>query len=236
MYNIPSELLTTQNAKTTKGEDYGYKTFILYMSPYKENGTGKNLCPKATKGCSQACLYFAGRGRFETVKNARINRAKYFIENRNFFMQHIKFEIAKAIQIYGAANICVRLNGTTDIPFENIAVDKHKNIMEVFPDVQFYDYTKIFSRLTKELPKNYHLTFSRAETKTNHAECKKALKLGFNVSAVFSSDKFPETYMGYPIVNGDENDLTFLKPQGSIIGLKAKGKGKNDESGFVIKI
>lgn len=238
-FKIPDTLLTTENTKTIKGEKYGYKTFILYMSPHKQNGSNKNLCPKATEGCAAACLFTAGRGKFSTVKNARINRANYFINDRHFFMYQLSFEIAKAVKKYGTKNICVRLNGTTDVPFENIKMRDHANIFEMFPDIQFYDYTKVFSRLKKQLPSNYHLTFSRAETPENHIECEKALEMGFNVAAVFAvkkEDQLPDTYMGYPVVWGDDNDLTFLKPKGCIIGLKAKGRAIKDTSGFTINL
>jgi hypothetical protein len=35
-------------------------------------------------------------------------------------------------------------------------------------------------------------------------------------------------------VDGDKDDLRFLDPQGVIVGLKAKGDAKHDDTGFVI--
>lgn len=241
-YKKPTTLFGTQNAKTIKGEQLGYTTYILYMSPQKQNTMGKNICPKATAGCAAACLFTAGRGKFSNVMKGRLNKTEYFLRERDNFMNDVAKEIAKGIKKHGADKMCVRLNGTSDIPYENIPVGGFKNIMEMYPDVQFYDYTKVFNRLTKELPKNYHLTFSRAETNENQIEAEKALAMGFNVAAVFAvknETELPAEYKGVKVINGDEHDLVWLHKsntkQGLIIGLKAKGEGKKDTSGFVIR-
>ena len=236
-YKQPKVLLTTQNAKTIKGEDLGYKTLICYMSPHKQNTFGRNLCPKATAGCMASCLFTAGRGRFSNVKIGRLRKSEFFLSNKDLFMEQLVTEITKAVRNKKDKQICVRLNGTTDVPFENIKVGKFNNIMSMFPDVQFYDYTKVFARLKKELPKNYHLTFSRAETETNHKESLLALQMGFNVAVVFNvkdETELPTTYMGFKVINGDMHDLTFLHDKNTIIGLKAKGMAKKDTSGFVV--
>ena len=236
-YKQPKVLLTTDNAKTIKGEDLGYKTLICYMSPHKQNTFGRNLCPKATAGCMASCLFTAGRGRFSTTKICRLRKSEFFLSNKDLFMELLVTEITKAVRNKKDKQICVRLNGTTDIPFENIKVGKFENIMSMFPDVQFYDYTKVFARLKKELPKNYHLTFSRAETETNHKESLLALQMGFNVAVVFNvkdETELPTTYMGFKVINGDMHDLTFLHDKNTIIGLKAKGMAKKDTSGFVV--
>ena len=237
-YKKPTNLFGTQNAKTKKGEKLGYTTYILYMSPEKQNSLGKNICPKATAGCKASCLFTAGRGKFNNVMKGRLNKTEYFLQDRANFMEQVASEISKGIKKHGASAMCVRLNGTSDIPYENIPVGGFENIMAMFPDVQFYDYTKIFSRLTKQLPSNYHLTFSRAETKQNQDEAQKAIDLGYNVAAVFKvkdETELPETYMNAMVINGDEHDLTFLHGNGVIIGLKEKGEAKKDETGFVIK-
>ena len=208
------------------------------MSPQKQNTMGKNICPKATAGCAAACLFTAGRGKFSNVMKGRLNKTEYFLRERDNFMNDVAKEIAKGIKKHGADKMCVRLNGTSDIPYENIPVGGFKNIMEMYPDVQFYDYTKVFNRLTKELPKNYHLTFSRAETKDNQIEADKALAMGFNIATVFAvknETELPAEYKGVKVINGDEHDLTFLHGNGVIVGLKAKGEAKKDTSGFVIR-
>lgn len=237
-YKKPTTLFGTQNAKTKKGEKLGYTTYILYMSPEKQNTLGKNICPKATAGCSKSCLFTAGRGKFSNVMKGRLNKTEYFLRDKVNFMNDVVKEIKKGIKKHGADKMCVRLNGTSDIPYENIAVGGFKNIMEMFPDVQFYDYTKCYSRLIKQLPANYHLTFSRAETAENQREADNALALGFNVAVVFAvkdETELPAEYNNAKVINGDEHDLTFLHGNGVIVGLKAKGEAKKDDTGFVVR-
>lgn len=242
-YNRPKQLFGTINAKTIKGEELGYKTLIVYMSPERNNTLGKNICSSATEGCANSCLFTSGRGRMSNVIIGRLNKTEYFLRDRNNFMLQLADELGRNVKKYNEYNVCVRLNGTSDIPYENIPVGEYKNIMEMYPNVQFYDYTKVYSRLEKELPSNYHLTFSRAETLKNKIETEKALNLGFNVSAVFAvkdSNELPNEYKGFKVVDGDLHDLTFLhkQPKGSsavILGLKAKGVAKNDTTGFVIR-
>jgi hypothetical protein len=116
-----------------------------------------------------------------------------------------------------------RLNGTSDISWEKYG------IIEEFPNVQFYDYTKVRNRKVSHL-KNYHLTFSKADG--NDSDVEKVVSQGMNVAAVFT--KVPETYLGRKVINGDETDLRFLDEKNVIVGLKAKGKAKKDTTGFVV--
>ena len=106
---------------------------------------------------------------------------------------------------------CVRLNGTSDLPYENYKFDDGLNIFESFNDVQFYDYTVINKRMTKYLngglPSNYHLTYSRKED--NQFQVIEALQNGANVSVVFEKH-LPKTWNGYEVINGDKHDLRFL--------------------------
>jgi hypothetical protein len=120
-----------------------------------------------------------------------------------------------------------RLNGTSDIAWEKYGV------IQEFPNVQFYDYTKILGRKVNGLA-NYQLTFSAADG--NDLDVRRAIKEGYNVATVFGikkSQPMPETYEGMPVFNGDDSDLRFLDPKGVVVGLYAKGKAKKDTSGFV---
>lgn len=236
-------LLTTNNAKTIKGEKLGYMTYILYMSPFKANSKGINMCPHASKGCAESCLVGSGfGGMYTSVMQGRVNKTEYFLSNRESFLNQLKEEVEKAIKKNeGKAIVTFRFNGTSDVVWEKFKVfEGGKNIFDLFPDVQFYDYTKNHKRFEKELPKNYHLTFSRSET--NHDKAIELLKQGINVAMVF--DKLPETFEGFEVINADLDDLRFLDKKGVICGLKYKkmtGKGgaeKNKaafENGFVIK-
>jgi hypothetical protein len=234
-------LLSTNNVKTMKGTKLGYMTYIMYLSPFSFNTKGINVCSHASKGCAEACLVSSGfGGRYVTVIEGRKKRTEYFLSSRVEFMYQLKTEIEKAIKKHeGKAIVTFRLNGTSDLPFEKYKVFEGKNMFEIFENVQFYDYTKNYLRFDKELPKNYHLTFSRSET--NHTKAIDLLNRGFNVAMVF--DKTPTSYLGFEVVNGDETDLRFLDKKNVIVGLKYKkmtGKGANNnlafESGFAIKL
>ena len=228
------KLLTTNNAKTIKGEKQNYKTYILYMSPAYQNDKNINLCSHATKGCIESCLFKSGFGGIYTsVQNARIRKSNYFLNDRVNFLLQLKKEIQNAIKNQKEGEkLAFRLNGTTDINFEKFKIEENKNIFELFPNVQFYDYTKNYVRLEKRtLPKNYHITFSRSET--NEAKALEMLALGYNVAAVF--DKLPTSYKGFKVVDGDKNDLRFLDEKNVIVGLKYKkltGKGADNSQGI----
>ncbi len=241
-FYLPKTLLTTNNAKTVKGEKKGFKTYILYMSPSRANDAGKNVCSQASPGCIASCLVGSGFGGMYTgVKAGRRNKTNYFIAERQKFLTQLDAEISRAVLKHEKkddAIVTIRLNGTSDIPYENIIIRDNKNIFQLHPKIQFYDYTKVFTRFDKPLPKNYHLTFSRSET--NHDKAINLLKRGFNVAMVF--DKLVDTFEGFKVINGDESDLRFKDKKNVIVGLKYKkmtGKGADNSlaftSGFAIQ-
>ena len=217
------------NAKTAKGRLLNYSTAIVYLSPSTKSG--KNLCPHSSDGCEGACLDTAGRGAMKPIQDARLKKTYFFLNSMDLFIIQIKEEIRAFIKSSQKKGMipCVRLNGTSDLPWHNLG-----GIMQAFPTIQFYDYTpnpnRMIQFLRGELPANYHLTFSRKEN--NDAHCDLILSMGGNVAVVFND--MPETYKGYKVINGDENDLRFLDEKNVIVGLKAKGKGKKDTSGFVV--
>jgi hypothetical protein len=224
------KLLTIGNAKTVKGEARGYLTFILHLAPARLSGY--NVCPGASAGCIAGCLNTAGRGGMfkrgentNAIQEARIRRTRFFFEDREAFMRALVSDVRKGIKQAERKGLIpvFRLNGTSDIRWESVEVDGFRNIMEAFPTIQWYDYTKLTNR--RHLPSNYHLTFSRSETNV--------IPDGMNVAVVFQS--LPETFAGRPVINGDDTDLRFLDPTGVIVGLKAKGRAKKDTSGFVVR-
>jgi hypothetical protein len=231
------KLLSTANAKTQKGVKEGYLTYVLHLAPADLSGAG-NTCPKASAGCKAACLNTAGRGGMfkpgtntNSVQKARIRKTiDYFTQPEQFMVDlvsDIKYAIRRAAKL-GLTPV-IRLNATSDVAWEKKAVNGFPNVFAMFPTVQFYDYTKILGRKVKGIP-NYHLTFSRAED--NEKDCVKAAAAGMNVTVVF--DKVPPLYKGWPVFSGDKNDLRFLDPVSSIVGLKAKGRARKDQSGFVV--
>jgi hypothetical protein len=228
------KLLSVGNPKILKGMKQGYMTYILHLAP--ADVSGYNTCPKATAGCKAACLNTAGRGgmfkKGETtnvIQQARIRKTKMFFENREAFLAILEDDIRKAIKQAEKKGLIpvFRLNGTSDIAWEKYG------IIQKFPNVQFYDYTKILGRKVNGLA-NYQLTFSAADG--NDLDVRRAIKEGYNIATVFGikkSQPMPETYEGMPVFNGDDSDLRFLDPKGVVVGLYAKGKAKKDTSGFV---
>jgi len=221
------KLLSTANPKIQKGTKLGYLSFILHLAP--ADLSGRETCPKRTKGCTAACLNTAGRGgmfkRGETtnmIQKARIRKTEYFFNDRAGFLADLEADIRKAVRFAERKGLIpvFRLNGTSDLSWEKYG------IIDKFPTVQFYDYTKVLGRKTAHLP-NYHLTFSKADG--NDADVAEALMQGMSVVAVY--DQIPE---GVP--SADETDLRFLDPKGTMLGLKAKGRAKKDYSGFVIRL
>jgi hypothetical protein len=232
-YYIPASLLSTNNIKTMKGEKLGWKTYILYMSPHNQNSQSKSICPMASKGCSSACLYGSGKGGIDTVRKGRTNKTEFFLSNRELFIKTIYSEIAQIAVKHSieGGDFVIRLNGTSDISWEKFKIKDGKNIFELFPNVQFYDYTKNHTRFKSVLPKNYYLMFSRSET--NDAIAMELLKKKVNVAMVF--DKVPTSYMGYKVIDGDENDLRHLDKKGVIVGLRYKKiitKGFDNDAAF----
>ena len=231
------KLLGTGNTKTLKGQKMGYMTFILHLAPAHKSGY--NVCPMATPGCRAACLDTAGRGRFDKTQAARIRKTHLFFTRRAEFMRLLVKDIEAGIRKADREGFVpvFRLNGTSDIRWETVEcwkdLQEFDNVMEAFPDVTFYDYTKIPNR--RNVPENYHLTFSRADG--NEAQVELALSHEMNVAVVFNTgknDALPETWGCLPVFDGDDSDLRFLDPRGHVVGLRAKGDAKKDASGFVV--
>ena len=156
------------------------------------------------------------------IQKARIRKTVMYFEQRDLFLATLEADIRKAIKFAERQGLIpvFRLNGTSDLSVEKWG------IIEKFPTVQFYDYTKVLGRKVAHLP-NYHLTFSKADG--NDSDVAEALLQGMSVVAVY--DAIPE---GVP--SADETDLRFLDPKGIMLGLKAKGRAKKDYSGFVIRL
>lgn len=246
--------LTPGNPKTVKGMKRGFMTFILHFAPGKLSGY--EVCPKRSAGCTAACLNTAGRGgmmsgvshltfamlesgMFNTIQRARIRRTKRFFEGREAFMCDLVADIIKAIRWCRKHRLTpvFRLNGTSDIRWETVRIATYggQTVFDIFPTIQFYDYTKLENR--RNVPANYDLTFSRADG--NDAAATVALYSGMRVAAVFRTRAIVERYMsvgfsGFQVIDGDDSDLRFLEPRGVVVGLYAKGNAKTDTSGFVL--
>jgi hypothetical protein len=213
------------DSKTVKGEKKGVLTGIMYLQPGK-------TCPFSSKGCRKACLFTAGRGAFTNVRQARIRKTEMFHSDSTAFVDMLKDDVKALVKKAAKKGFfpAVRLNGTSDICWENFAGSNGKTVLEEFPGVQFYDYTKNPYRFDK-VPANYDLTFSRSEENED-----KALDLAKSrtarVAVVFKT--LPAFWHGLTVLNGDDSDIRFNDPKGVVVGLTAKGLARKDDSGFVI--
>lgn len=241
-------LLTENNVKILKGEGRGFYSVILHLAP--ADLSGYQVCPLATAGCKASCLNTAGHGGMfkagETtnkVQECRKRRTRMFFEHREQFMALLVTDIRKAEKRAEKRDLTlvVRLNGTSDIAWEKIRVGEHRNVMAVFPHLQFYDYTKIAPRMSKVgtegFPVNYHLTFSWSED--NKQQAIELSLNGYNVAVPVMPDVehtvLQALFPASVLVNGDETDLRFLDVPGSLVILKAKGRAKKDVTGFVVR-
>ncbi len=254
-------ILAGANAKTVKGDDT-YQTAIMYLAPYTSSGMG-NLCSTAHIAlCHEGCLFRSGRAEiFESVNNARIAKTRRYFADRAAFMAELVADIARFETHCAKIGVkpAVRLNGTSDIMWEIAHPctrngERFASLMEAFPAVTFYDYTKIVKRVLKPLPANYSLTLSYSAANDRYAASviDAALASGANVAVVYrtkaqrnalvaqghgflSVPGFGFKSLSREVINGDETDLRFLDKRGVIVGLYAKGKrAKKDQSGFVI--
>ncbi len=222
------------NSKTAKNN---IKTFILYLAPHNLNVKNITLCKDASKGCIEACLNTAGRGKFSNVQKSRINKANFYVTDKKAFIKQLVFEIRKEIKKASDKNekIAFRLNGTSDIDFLYL-MNKYENFdvnLLQYDKVYFYDYTKSFARAKRyKDSRKYTLTFSKSES--NLKECDQIRFLGgVNIAVVFKNE-LPKRYKNIRVIDGDKSDLEMLKHKGIILGLKAKGDAKKDTTGFVV--
>lgn len=190
-----------------------------------------NTCPMASAGCKAGCLYTAGRAAFTpSIFVARVNKTVWLHEDRESFVSTLRKNISALVRKATRKGLipAIRINGTSDLP--QLALQMARE----FPEVQFYDYTKIPAPWKRTLP-NYHLSFSLSEV--NLSDAYDALDHGVNVVVVFDTKRgkpLPSTCMGRTVIDGDMHDLRFLDPKTSVIvGVRAKGKAKKDSFGFV---
>lgn len=228
----------SSNAKLSKNaaKTAAWRTSILYLSPAEENGTGVSLCPAASAGCKASCLYRAGRGVMRPVYEARLAKTMRYLQDRDAFMADLSADLVRLVRRQARTGVrqAVRLNGTSDVRWENTPIVRNgvsfDGVPQAFPELKFYDYTKIIGR---RVPTNYSLTFSASEI--NGAAARRVLMVGrMNVAVVFHGKTLPTMFWGRPVIDGTAHDMRFLDPAGGVVvGLLAKGPARRDRTGFV---
>ena len=231
---FPTKLLNIDNPKTVKGQKYGVRTAVLYLSPASSSGV--NMCAMAEiASCIDACLNTAGRGAMSSVQMSRLRKTLFMLQ------YWAEFQSMLMAEIHTHAKYCrkhdykcaVRLNGTTDIRWELKIWGYMLHYYHAW-DVQFYDYTKIPNRLVPDTS-IYDLTFSYSGVEKYQRHVDTARAMGMRLAVVFRyRTQIPKSFLGMDVVDGDDSDLRFLEPQGVVSALYAKGKAVRDTSGFVV--
>lgn len=226
---------TTQSAKMNYSYKNGWETYCIYLAP--SDMSGHNVCPN-DKWCKQFCLNGSGRNKGDIlvrgeqesrINKSRIKKAKLFFENRPLFMEIVVREINRAYNHAKKNNMgfAIRINGTSDLNIESF-IYKGQNLLQIFPNIQFYDYTKCNGYLT--IPNrydNYDVTLSYNGYNWN--KCKEYLNNGGKVAVVFNGE-LPKTFKGYRVIDANGYDMRFLDPKGTIMGLHYH-KTANDYNG-----
>ena len=208
-----------------------YWSCIMHLRP-----VNTKICPyQDIAGCKSACLNTAGLGGvYPSIQKARQKKTDLFLDDRDEFMRVLVKDIHTFVRACNRKDKrpAIRLNGTSDIQWEYIEIEGHANIFEMFPDIQFYDYTKIPTRKVEHIP-NYHLTWSYSESNDKYAGWIDRVK--DNIAVVFR-DALPKMFKGLKVIDGDKHDMRFLDKSGVVVGLIEKGEAKKDTSGFVIDL
>lgn len=268
-------MFSTDSAKAEKAKEFGWLNMINYLAPHKSGALpGEkpfNLCGNASAACIMYCLgRESGQAAMvshatgtNSVRDSRERKARYFMRDRIRFLQECSIHIARGFATAHAAamQICVRMNGSADIPYEGLRfpvsaelatylcsvmwprqdcaaqiayMTGNHTIYSLFWSVQFVDYTKNPRRFDKPLPANLDLTFSRSEE--NESVALELLRRGVNVAVIFAGE-FPATWNGFRVIDGDKHDLRHLDEKGGlVVGLSPKGnKIKKDSLGFVLR-
>lgn len=216
-----------QSMKMRLSYENGTMTYCLYLAPW--NMSGHQVCGFG-QHCHEFCLNGSGQNKCDElargvegskINRSRIKKTRLFYENRARFMEILIHEIeskrARAKRLgYGFS---VRLNGTSDLsPILFKDPISGKNILEIFSDVIFYDYTKSPNRINLlERYNNYDLTFSYDGY--NLRECEEFLQKGGRVAVVFSGERLPKKFNGWKVISGNEYDMRYLDEPQTIVGL-----------------
>ncbi len=223
--------LLTANRKLESASEYGWLATGLSLLPGRKSGV--EMCPDRG-ACFATCLDTSGHGMMPNVVKARMERAKFYVEHPEAFITLLDLEVEKHVEAAAAKDLrpAVRLNVLSDLPWEEIVPE----LFKLHPEVQFYDYTKSRQRARDSLkgwwPSNYNLTYSWNERSTG-AFGSRLLRDGGRIAYVMREDTVAPAWMRRAgFVDGDEHDLIFLHPPGSIQALKPKGKLRSMRTAF----
>lgn len=209
------KLITASSAKLSKSQTKDWLNAVLYLEPSVDY---KTICRASSEGCRGSCLTNSGMMRMSTQTNARTERTKLYLSNREEFMAQLDKEIVGFLRKADreGKRLALRLNGTSDLDWTEVYAK--------YPEIQFYEYTKRPDLVLKAKGiENLHMTFSRTEL-TKPTTIVRMVEAGANVAVVFDDKKaMPLEFMSMPVIDGDDHDRRFEDKAGKIVGLTLKG-------------
>ena len=236
--NQNGKMLKNKKNKKKKGQKKKTKKILSHLY-------GVELVPSKLIGkfnfcgdegaCLFNCIFFSGvqniiktekivNGQLSDVIKMRIRKAFLFLNDPVFFYKKLRQEILHYSEIASMMGQVAkfRLNMFSDVD--------HTIFQNSLPNINFYDYTKKWDQ--KNIPNNVLLTFSASE-KTSEKMILEKLRDGQNVAVPFEKE-LPDTYLGYPVISGDDDDDRSNDPRSVVIGLLVKVtlKGKEDKNKF----
>lgn len=209
-WNLTADKLLGVNPKTVKSIKNGDPDVrILNLAPAELSGV--NLCP-GSGNCRKVCLHFSGNVLSMSAKTlCRIRRSHAYLDNLQSFMELLTVAILEESFKLLNAPMAVRLNGTSDVKWEDVDFDVtvefaafcnrkfgvillvgRQNIFELIGslglNIVFYDYSKIRRNWGKCAKLGYHLTFSFDgwDNTANLKLCREAIANGVNIAAAFN--------------------------------------------------
>lgn len=209
----------------------GMVTVMLYLAPARHG-----VCPFSTSGCREVCLGDTS-GRMAMPYNATVRAARsaFLLSHPRHFLRMIDAEVRAFHRKYVTSGkfafLGVRLNGTSDIPWEQVTpalVAEWVNL----GGVRLYDYTK-WSPEDRPATPSYDLTRSATE-RTTPEDIATMVRRGERVAAAVKfgkSDAIPAEVFGVPAVDGDVHDLRCTEDRGVLVVLRPKGAARNLEAG-----
>tara|TARA_B110000908_G_scaffold52774_1_gene64382 strand:+ start:959 stop:1795 length:837 start_codon:yes stop_codon:yes gene_type:complete len=211
--------------KVEKGADK-YDTYVMYLQPADKVAT-ETLCSFADlAGCKSPCLISSGQLGMSVGQNAATKRTVLMLLRPLNFRATLLAEIDKAERKALKTGIpaLFRLNGTSDIDFSDIMVQR--------PDSMFYDYSKVLSRVRKNTLPNFDLTFSGSMFSTqSKAALRKAVGAKYRIAMAYNTKGLADDglQINHSLKSFDTTDLRHLDD--NVVGtLTRKGSNKKERA------
>lgn len=184
-------------------------------------------CEKATHGpdgCADNCIMWTGRGmraksgKETAVAAGRRKRTEWLMSEPFTFMAQLDREIRahRGRALRRGMRPVVRLNGTSDLAWEHVV----RWLFGKYPDVYFFDYTKLPVSKRGPLPDNYYLAWSAQAHLWSVDHVLSMAADGRNVSVIV--DHPGEVVRLKACVSGDTADTWMIGQHGKLGILKPK--------------